>query len=77
MSSLLGSGRKQHGRNSLEDQVNHDASYQRTVKGQDPDDPDKDDLTLQGTIGTPGCQHLSCHQQCRVHAIRESPAIHV
>lgn len=55
---MLGSGRKQQERNSLEDQVNHDASYQRTVRGQDPVDPEKEDLTLQGTIGTPGCTCL-------------------
>lgn len=44
---MLGSGST----NNLEDQVNHDASYQRAVKGQAPADPNKEALTLQGTIG--------------------------
>ena len=59
---MLGSGNKQEAgnKNNLEDQVNHDASYQRTVKGQAPADPNKDALTLQGTIGISGCHRLSC-----------------
>lgn len=61
---MLSSGGKQesgHNNNkNLKDQVNHDASYQRTVKGQAPAGSNKEALTLQGTIGTPGCRHLTC-----------------
>ena len=73
---MLSSGSKQasgHNNNkNLEDQVNHDASYQRTVKGQRPAGPNKETLTLQGTIGSPGCRHLL--KQCRARAMLKSPA---
>ena len=59
---MLGLGKQQEAgnNNNLEEQVHHDASYQRTVKGQVLADPSKEALTLQGTIGIPGCHHLSC-----------------
>lgn len=71
---MWGSGRKQPERSSLEDQVNHDASYQRTVKGQAPDDPDKEGLTLQGTIGTTWLPASVLPKQCRACAMREISA---
>lgn len=49
---MLTSGTKQQAGSSFEDQVTHDPSYQRTVKGQIPADPNTEAPTLQGTIGT-------------------------
>ena len=36
---------------SLADEVRHDSSFQHTVTGKSPSDPDAELLTLQGTIG--------------------------
>ena len=52
---MSSAGTKQEAGNSLADTVSHDPSYQRTVRGQQPADPSKEALTLQGTIGTSGC----------------------
>lgn len=74
---MLGSGRKQeasnNNNNNLEHQVNHDASYQRTVKGQALADPNKEALTLQGTIGILAATTCLARAM-QAHAISKSPA---
>ena len=79
MRCLVGPGVKQNQADgeSLQDAVTGDAAYQHTVRGKPPADHNKEVLTLQGTIGTPGSHNQRtglCHQRLQHNCLTLSPA---